>query len=428
MAEAELLAIGVLGVALVVAIWIIATTRGADEDRIHQIANTILLNQAKELAEGNKSELDAMSKQVGDAKVKSDKVEAENVTIKELVASLSALQGKLEETQKDTNEAVEAANKEARRIVNALAGNDPIAKRDYGEGRVRTILERMGLEDGVHFEEQYNLSPYPGNDSGKEPDFILMLPGGAAQAIDSKAVTKAAFQSFYILDEEEDIEVKKKHLKQHTNDVWNQVKDLADRNYPLGLHKHFGKEGPDFTIMFIPNDEFLVRAERGVTKEQKKSWGHESLEDAAISRNVFLCSPYGLRILANYTMKLWRGVGRNKELNQLLELVQQVSEAVVETERTRSDHHRAMKDLVNTWNKHIDGIESTDGRRTKPSLRVALSGLFRRVPSQQKSTERGKKGEMAGAIALSSDIPEPKSPAGISDIDTSSRLGEGEEE
>ena len=223
MMEAELLAIGFLGVALVVAFWIIATNRGADEDRINQIANTILLNQAKELAEGNKSELDAMSKQVGDAKVKSDKVEAENVTIKELVASLSALQGKLEETQKDTNEAVEAANKEARRIVNALAGNDPIAKRDYGEGRVRTILEGMGLEDGVHFEEQYNLSPYPGNDSGKEPDFILMLPGGAAQAIDSKAVTKAAFQSFYILDEEEDIEVKKKHLKQHTNDVWNQV-------------------------------------------------------------------------------------------------------------------------------------------------------------------------------------------------------------
>ena len=55
MMDAELLAIGFLGVALVVAFWIIATNRGADEDRINQIANTILLNQAKELAEGNKS-------------------------------------------------------------------------------------------------------------------------------------------------------------------------------------------------------------------------------------------------------------------------------------------------------------------------------------------------------------------------------------
>ena len=427
MAEAELLAIGVLGIALVVTIWIIATNRGADEARINQIANTILINQAKELREGNESELKTMSKEVDDAKKKSDKVEAENVTIKQLVAGLKALQESLEKTQKDTNEAVDATNKEARRIVNALAGNDPIAKRDYGEGRVRTILEGMGLEDGVHFEEQYNLSPYPGNDSGKEPDFILMLPGGAAQAIDSKAVTKAAFQSFYELDDEVDIDEKKKHLKQHTTDVWNQVKDLADRNYPLGLHKHLGKEGPDFTIMFIPNDEFLVRAERGVTKEQKKSWGHDSLEEAAISRNVFLCSPYGLRILANYTMKLWRGVGQNKELNELLDLVQQVSEAVIETERSRSDHHNAMKELVKTWNRHIDRIESTDGR-SKTSLRAAVDGLFRRVPSQQKTQERGKKGEMAGAMPLSSDVAEPKSPAGITGIDTSSRLGDGEEE
>ena len=423
-----MLVICVLVIALVATIWINAKNRGADEDRINQIANAILFNQARELREGNKSELETMSKQVNEAKDKSEKVQDENVTIKELVASLSALQGSLEETQKDTTQAVDAANKEARRIVNALAGNDPIAKRDYGEGRVRTILEGMGLEDGVHFEEQYNLAP-SGNDSGKlEPDFILMLPGGAAQAIDSKAVTKAAFQSFYVLDDEEDIVEKKKHLKQHTTDVWNQVKDLADRNYPLGLHKHLGKEGPDFTIMFIPNDEFLVRAERGVTKEQKKSWGHDSLEEAAISRNVFLCSPYGLRILANYTLKLWRGVGRNKELNQLLELVQQVTEAVVETERTRAEHHNAMKVLVNTWNKHIAGIESTDGRRSKPSFRVAVSNLFRRVPSQQKSQEHGKKGEMAGAIVLSSDVAEPKSPAGISGIYTSARLGDGEEE
>ncbi|SVC05986.1 uncharacterized protein METZ01_LOCUS258840, partial [marine metagenome] len=299
MVEAELLTIGVLGLALVVAIWIIATNRGADEARINQIANTILLQQANELRKGNETELETMSGQVATAKDKGNKVEAENVEIKQLISGLQALQSSLENTQTQTNQAVDAANKEARRIVNALAGNDPIAKRDYGEGRVRTILEGMGLEDGVHFEEQYNLPPYPGHEKGTEPDFILMLPGGAAQAIDSKAVTKAAFRSFYELDDEVDIDEKKKHLKKHTTDVWNQVKDLADRNYPLGLHKHLGKEGPDFTIMFIPNDEFLVRAERGVTKEQKKSWGHDSLEEAAISRNVFLCSPYGLRILAN---------------------------------------------------------------------------------------------------------------------------------
>ncbi|MEE2624903.1 MAG: DNA recombination protein RmuC [Candidatus Thermoplasmatota archaeon] len=427
MVEAELLTIGVLGLALVVAIWIIATNRGADEARINQIANTILLQQANELRKGNETELETMSGQVATAKDKGNKVEAENVEIKQLISGLQALQSSLENTQTQTNQAVDAANKEARRIVNALAGNDPIAKRDYGEGRVRTILEGMGLEDGVHFEEQYNLPPYPGHEKGTEPDFILMLPGGAAQAIDPKAVTKAAFRSFYELDDEVDIDEKKKHLKKHTTDVWNQVKDLADRNYPLGLHKHLGKEGPDFTIMFIPNDEFLVRAERGVTKEQKKSWGHDSLEEAAISRNVFLCSPYGLRILANYTMKLWRGVGQNKELNELLGLVQQVSEAVIETERSRDDHHNAMKELVRTWNKHIDRIESTDGRG-KTSLRVAVDGLFRRVPSQMKSRERGKKGELAGAIPLSSDVAEPKSPAGISEIDTSARLIDGEEE
>ena len=427
MVETELVAIAVLGTALAVAFWIIVTSRNADETKIRQIADSILRDQAEGLTSQNNERFETMESQVTEAKNESEKVKDENITIKELISGLQALQEKLEETQSTTNDVVKATNEEARRIVNALAGNDPIAKRDYGEGRARTILESMGMEEGTHFEEQPHIAPYPGNQNGKEPDFILMLPGGAAQAIDSKAVTKAAFQSFYKLDEEVDIDEKKKQLKKHTTDVWNQVTSLSDRNYPLGLHKQFGKEGPDFTIMFIPNDEFLVRAERGVTKEQKKRWGHDSLEEAAISRNVFLCSPYGLRILANYTMKLWRGVGQNKELNELLGLVQQVSEAVIETERSRADHHNAMKELVNTWNKHIDRIESTDGR-SKTSLRGAVDNLFKQVPSQQKSQKRGKKGENAGAIPLSSHIGESKTPTGITGIDTSARLDHGEEE
>ena len=88
-----------------------------------------------------------------------------------------------------------------------------------------------------------------------------------------------------------------------------------------------------------------------------------------------------------------------------------------------------MIELVNTWKKHIGGIESTDGRRSKPSWRVAVDNLFRRVPSQQKSQEHGKKGEMAGAISLSpDDVDEPRAPEGIDGIDTSARLGDGEEE
>ena len=431
MAEAELLAIGALGLALVVAFWIIATNRGADEERINQIANTILLNQAQELRRGNESELKTMSGQVVDAKAKSDKVEAENVSIKVLIKGLQTLQGTLEQTQIETNDAVNLTTEEARRIVNALAGDDSIAKRDYGEGRVRTILEGMGLEDMVHFEVQPHLDPYPGNPDGKEPDFILKLPGGAAHAIDSKAITKAAFLAFYGLEEEIDADEKKKLLEKYTRDVWANVTDLSSRNYPLGLAKQYGNEGPDFTIMFIPNEEFLIRAERGVTKAQRKSWGFNSIEEAASSRNVYLVSPSGLRILANYSMKLWRSIGRNKELNELLDLVQQVTEAAIETERTRDDHHKAMIELVKTWKIHIDGIESTDGRRSKskPSWRVAVDNLFRRVPSQQKSQEHGKKGEMAGAISLSpDDVDEPRAPEGIDGIDTSARLGDGEEE
>ena len=429
MVEAELLAIGVLGLALVVAFWIIATNRGADEERINQIANTILLNQAQELRRGNETELETMSGQVVDAKAKSDKVEAENVSIKVLIEGLQTLQGTLEQTQKDTNEAVKLTKDEARRIVSALAGGDTIAKRDYGEGMVRTILEQMGLEDGIHFEEQYYLDPYPGSPNGNEPDFVLKLPGGAGQAIDSKAISKAAFTAFYGLDEDIDVKKQQQLLEKHTRDVWTQVKDLSSRNYPLGLAKQFGNEGPDFTIMFIPNDEFLIRAERGVTKTQRKSWGFYTIQEAAISRDVYLCSPYALRILANYSMKLWRGIERNKELNELLELVQEVTEAAIETDRTRADHHKAMIALVNTWKKHIGGIESTDGRRSKPSWRVAVDNLFRRVPSQQKSQEHGKKGEMAGAISLSpDDVDEPRAPEGIDGIDTSARLGDGEEE
>jgi DNA anti-recombination protein RmuC len=432
MAAAETVAITVLGLALIAALWVLATRKdGIDNEQLRLVAGEIATIQRKELQDendrertrlqtDNEAKMDTLredsERQVKTMKEDVGKVSKENIDLKTLVDKVS-------QAQQTTASAVEHSTEVSQRVANALGGDNPVVKRDYGEGKAKEILLACGLDLGTHFFEQPSIAPYEGNTSGKSPDYILMLSGGTAIAIDCKAIMKAGFNAFYEVDGEEDAQKKKKLLNQHANDVWGTVTALAERNYPFGLEQQYGK-GPDYTLMFIPSDEFLYRAELGVSDKLRGSMGYNTLREAAIRRRVFLCSPDSLAMKAIDLLDHWKSTLKLDEVNDVLNLVQEVVEAVVDSEESKAAHHKAIQDIVSTWNAHVKDTESTHGGRKRPSLRVALTNLFGKVSSNQPSTVRGKKGARKEPISIEEVTAEPMTPTktNVLELHTSSRL------
>jgi DNA anti-recombination protein RmuC len=432
MVDTEMVAIAILGIAFLIVLWLLATRKnGMDNEQLRLVAGEIATIQRKELQEENDRERlrlqteneasmitlrEDSERQVKTMKGDVEKVSKENISLKTLVDKVS-------QAQTTTAAAVDHSTEVSQRVANALGGDNPVVKRDYGEGKAKEILIACGLDLGTHFFEQPTIAPYDGNESGKSPDYILKLSGGAAIAIDCKAIMKAGFNSFYEVNGEEDAQKKKKLLNQHANDVWGTVTTLAERNYPFGLEQQYGK-GPDYTLMFIPSDEFLYRAELGTSDRLRGSMGYNTIREAAIRRRVFLCSPDSLAMKAIDLLDHWKSTSKLDEVNDVLNLVQEVVEAVVDSEESKAAHHKAVQDIVSTWNSHVKETESTHGGRKRPSLRVAVTNLFGKVSSKQPSTVRGMKGARKEPISIEEVTGEllPPTKTNILELHTDSRL------
>ena len=383
--------------------WKVVTAKSEDglsEGRINELARLMAIDIAREERSELQRENSAHVKNLDDEYDRKKKdMDKEVKSLKEENVSLKTLVDKVSAAQESTAEAVKGAREVSLKVANALGGDDPHVKKEYGEGRAENILTFAGFREGEHFLKQPALAPYEGNKSGKSPDIVLLLPGGGAVAIDCKAIVKAGFNAFYELDGEEDATEKKKLLRDHAGKIWETVKELATRNYPFGLEQQFGQKGPDYTLMFIPNEEFYYRAEIGVSDNLRKSMGANTLREAAIRKGVFFCSPDGLAMRAIELTAQWKSISAFDEVNDVLALVQDVAEAIVRTEESRALHHKALEEVRETWNDHVKFSESTTTK--EPSQRVAITNLFEVVGAKSTfSSMRGKKGSKAEPVPL----------------------------
>jgi len=424
MTEVESVAFGVLGLVLIITIWFIANKKGVDEKQIREIAKVMAVEIAREEREELGRESDNRAQQLARDTERTAKelnkevkeVKEENITLKQLLDKVTAVQEK-------TSEAILATTDVSNRVANALGGNDPQVKKEYGEGRAEHILTHAGFREGEHFLKQPALAPYEGNEKGKSPDIALLLPGGGAVAIDCKAVVRHGFNAFYEIDSTEDATKKEELLGKHAGQIWETVKELATRNYPLGLEQQYGK-GPDYTMMFIPSEEFYYRAEIGVSDGLRTSMGYNTLREAAIRKGVFFCTPDSLAMRSIELTERWKSVSALDDMKEIIGMVGDVAEAIVRTEETKAAHHKALENVLKSWDNHIKEIESTNANRNNPSLRKAITNLINRVGSKTTfSTIRGKKGSKAEPIPLSEISKSPIEPTkgAVEELQISSR-------
>ncbi len=132
-------------------------------------------------------------------------------------------------------------SQDANNLVAALRGESK-TQGDWGEFRLELLLEKAGLEKGIHYKVQPSFTDYEGKQ--KRPDFIIQLPEKKHLIIDSK-VSLSAYEQFFSCENEQE---KKLHLKQHIESIQRHIKDLNSKNYQQLYQIH----SPDYLLLFVP--------------------------------------------------------------------------------------------------------------------------------------------------------------------------------
>lgn len=222
-------------------------------EQINTASEDILKKRAEELSTTNKQQLDLLLNPLHDSlRQMRQSVEQSN---KDRLTSLENLRATIKANQKQA----EALGERADKLTEALTGETK-TQGNFGELRLHTLLENMGLQEGLQYEEQSMLKEngeaVRDDETGRKkiPDVILHFPDNRDVIIDSKMSLTALNDYYNATDEAQ----REDALKRHVASVRKHVDELAKQRYQFYTPK--GKKTLDFVMMYIYNEGGLQLA------------------------------------------------------------------------------------------------------------------------------------------------------------------------
>ena len=268
----------------------------------------ILKERVKELSTTNEQQLSGILnplreniRLMKEAVEKSDR--AQTVTMERLDASI-----------KENLRQAQEVGQRAENLARALT-SDNKTQGNFGELRLKQLLEEMGLEEGLQFEEQTTLRDEQGRtvydaDEGHRliPDVILHFPDQRDVIIDSKMSFKA-FQDYYSAQSDEERE---SALRRHVMSVRQHVNELSRKNYSRYIHE--GRQKLDFVMMYVFSESALQLALGSDPSLWK--WAYDNGVVIAGSQSLFVM----LRVL-EMSWKQMRQVENQQEIMKTASLI-----------------------------------------------------------------------------------------------------------
>ena len=254
------------------------------------IANKVLEQKSKVFKEENKESIGELLNPLKERiKEFQEKVEKTN---EEDVKRNSALTEQIKHLRELNQEITE----ETKSLTKALRG-DSKTQGNWGELQLEAILEKAGLEKGVHYEKESNHKTEDGNN--QRLDYIINLPDGKHLILDSK-VSLTAYSNYF---DTEDEDQRSKFLKQHLDSLSVHIKSLGEKDY----HKLYGINPPDYVLMFIANEPALTIA----LKEDP------SIYEKALAKNLVLVSTTTLLATLRTISYIWKQDLQNKNAEEI---------------------------------------------------------------------------------------------------------------
>ncbi len=132
-------------------------------------------------------------------------------------------------------------SQDAANLTSALKGDQKL-QGDWGEMQLETLLEKAGLQKGVHYQVQTSFRDADGRQ--KRPDFIINLPDDKHLIIDSK-VSLTAYERYFNAESNTE---KQQHLRAHLESIRSHIRQLSRKNY----QELYQINSPDYLMLFIP--------------------------------------------------------------------------------------------------------------------------------------------------------------------------------
>ena len=228
-----------------------------------------------------------------------------------------------------------ATRDEARRLTEALRGNTGRRGR-WGEQTCRNVLEAAGMAGRFDFIEQSSQTDDEG--ARQRPDFLVKLPGGGMFVIDAKA-------PLALPDEADgDAEAQNRAMSMRTaTSLKTHMRQLGSKAYQDQF-----KPSPDFVVMFVPGDAFLVAA-----------LDHEpELMTQAMTNRVVIVTPTTLFALCKAVAYGWRAEEQAKNAEEVARLGKELYKRLSVMGGHAAAVGRALDTAVGKYNQFVGSMES----------------------------------------------------------------------
>ena len=303
-------------------------------EQMQTTSENVLKKRQEELGEANKEqvskivnplhdEIKRMEQLLTDTKEKN--IEAYN----RLDASIHANMKKYDEL-----------NDSAARLTRALTGEVKV-QGNFGEMKLRQLLEDLGLKDGEQYSSQAHLRDKLGNlikdDEGKGliPDFILHFPNNRDVVVDSKM----SFTAYERYVNTEDVAEQTQCLKEHLVSVRAQVERLAKKDYSKYLQEGYNKL--NFVIMYIHTEGALNLA----------MLNDSSLWREAYDKGVLILGPQTMYMNLRILELMWTQVRQLSNQEEMIKAANTIVERTQDFAQRFGDVETKMRQTTEAMSK-----------------------------------------------------------------------------
>lgn len=325
-------------------------------EQINSASEEILRKRSEELSNTNREQLSNILiplheklKQMREAVERNDQHQT---------TSLERLDAAIKANLQQAQEVGERADKLAQALTseNKTQGN-------FGELRLRTLLENMGLEEGVQFEEQVTMRDAQGQvlyeeESGRRmiPDVILHFPDQRDVIIDSK-MSLTAYKDYF---EAKTDTAREQALARHISSMRNHVKELVAKGY----NKHANKQHrqPDFVVMYVYSESAL----------QLALANDANLWKEAYDAGVIISGSQTLYMMLRVLEMTWNQVKQAKNQDEMMKTANEIVNRV----QMFYERFMAVDEQLRRTREAFDKLK-TNTAPTGPSIVTAANNLLK---------------------------------------------------
>jgi len=326
------------------------------KEQMNTTSEKILRERSEQLTAHNKESLAAILDplQDGIAQMK----EAVEKSGKEHSETMIRLDATMKASIAQSKEVGERAD----RLAQAITGENK-TQGNFGELRLKQLLEDMGLEEGVQFEEQTTMRDSSGRTIYDEedghrmiPDIILHFPDQRDVIIDSKMSFKA-FEDYHNAENDNE---RQDALQRHIASVRQHSNELSKKNYASYLKEGRGKL--DFVLMYVFSESAL----------QLALMNEPTLWKEAYDKGVIITGSQNLYMLLRVLEMSWRQVRQVENQEQIMK----TADMLVDRVQLFFERFQKVDKMLQDTQKAFDDVKSVTGH-SGPSIEIAARKLIK---------------------------------------------------